>query len=320
MGTSTKILRKANIEIEGTAGFYQEPNVELPFTTFEVRQNFDTIADESIVGVAFPDLPVQGVRKVGGAVTAQVDVATIAAMLEAVTGDASSPYDCGATTNLKTLSIVALDEVKTYKYAGCVVNSFELTSEPEGDLNYSCEVLGWKAETRDDTAFPTASTVAGERLVHHHAGGTNGYVRIGDQGDALAAGDNQEIGPISMGINWNFAEQFYNDQGTLQLLSGGGGRPEASFSFQISRHDADTFLGFRDNRTALQAEINYYATATAILLVQVPNFIIQDLTVTGDDTAMIDVTCAVARNGIGANYSNANMSFNTPIRFTLTNS
>jgi hypothetical protein len=247
-------------------------------------------------------------------------VDSIAVILSAVFGDETSPYACPTTKNEKTLSMCGIDEVKTYKYAGCVLNSFELTSEAEGDLNYTSEVIGWKAETRDDTGFPTPTTTPGTRLKHAHAGGTSGYCRIADQGDALAAGDNQDVGMITVGLNWNFAEQFYNDAGPLQILSGSGGRPEATFNFQVSRHDSDTFLAARDARTPLQAAINYHASATAVLLIEISNFIIEDLTVNEDDVAKIDITCRCARNGLGSNYSNSNMSFNTPIRMTLTNS
>lgn len=321
MGTTVQVLKELAAEIEGTAGSYQEPNVQLPFTSFTVKQTFDLIEDASIVGVAFADLPLQGVRHVIESLSGQGDVDTLDVILEAAIGNATSPYDCPTTKNEKTLSLCGVDEVKTYKYAGVVLNNFILQSSAEGDLNYTADCIGWKAETRDDTGFPTPTTSPGARLVHQHAGTDNsGYVRIADQGDALDSGDNQCIGAMTCGINWNFGEQFCNNAGPLQLLSASAGRPDATFTFQISRHDADTFLAARDARTALQAELLYYAAAAAQVKVQIPNFIIEDLTITEDDIPMLDVTCRVARNGTGTNYSNSNMSFVTPIRYTVTNS
>jgi len=55
-------------------------------------------------------------------------------------------------------------------------------------------------------------------------------------------------------------------------------------------------------------------------LIEIPNFIITDVAVSEDDISMVDVTCSVGRNGLGSNYSNSNMAFNTPVRATLTNS
>ena len=321
MGTTVQVLRKIAAKIEDTPGTYDEPGTLMPFTTMTLKQSFDMITDESIVGEAFTDLPVQGMRHVTGAIGCQAEVQCIDPMLEAAfDSESGGVYSFPSTKNEKTLSFVGIDEVKTYKYAGCVLNNFELSSEAEGDLKYTADVIGWKAETRDDTSFPTMSSTPGTRLIHAHCGGTNGYVRIGDQGDALAAGDNQNVSAITIASNWNFAEQPYNDAGTLQLLSNSAGRSEVSFNFTIARHAADTFLGFRDAHTALQADIKYYASATAILQLEISNFVINDLTVNEDDVSKIEVACTCARNGTGTDYSNSNMSFTTAVRASLTNS
>ena len=117
MGTSVKILRKVGFKKEGTAGTYDAPDTLLPFSTFTQKQDFGMIEDDSIVGVAFADLPLQGVRMVGGSVTAFADAITTEYIAEVAFGSlAAGVLDCPATKNELTGSFVAIDEVKTYKY------------------------------------------------------------------------------------------------------------------------------------------------------------------------------------------------------------
>jgi len=323
MAITTKVTRKVGWKIEGTPGTYDAPSVQFPFTEFGLKQGFDLIEDKSIVGVAFPDLPLQGVRKVGGPIGGEVDVATIVVILEAALGAASSKvYSLPVDKNEKTLTFVSLDAVKANKYAGCVVNNFKLSSKSGAALEFSSDILGWRAEDRDATTdFPSLTTLAGTKLTHLHMGQTNGYFRIGDQVNALVAGDNlANIDSVEVGHNWNFAESMVNDAGTLQLLSGEGGDPEGDFSFTIARHESDAFKTYRDDRTVLQAEILYYASSTAQLKIQIPNLIVESVDDTGDNVTKLPIKCRIARNGIGQSYSNANMAFVTPIRITVTNS
>lgn len=323
MAVSTKVTRSVGWKIEGTPGTYDAPAVQMPFTTFGVKQSFDLIEDKSIVGVAHATLPVQGGRHVAGPIAGEVDVATIGVLLEAITGNAvsSSSYSVALQKNEKTLSFVSLDAVKTNKYAGCVVNNFKLSSKSGELLMFGGDVLGWTAELRDDTAFPTLSTVPTTKLSHLHAGQANGYIRIGDQANALTSGDNYaNIDSIEVGHNWQFGETMVNAAGTLQLLSGQAGRPAGTFNFTVAVHEADTFRAWRDARTALQAEILYYAAATAQFKIQIANFIIKDVADNDDNVTKLPVECVVARNGIGTSYSNASMAWVTPFKFTVTNS
>jgi hypothetical protein len=125
---------------------------------------------------------------------------------------------------------------------------------------------------------------------------------------------------ITETINWSFADSFCNAVGSQTQLSGSGGRPTVEFGFTISRHTADTFKSWRDNFTHLQAEILYYESATNQCLIQIPNFIIETAPNTEDDINKETVTTKVARNGISTSYSNAYMTFNSPIKITVTNS
>jgi hypothetical protein len=320
MATTRKVIRKAAVEIEGTAGTYQEPNTVLPFTTLNIGKKYEHIQDESNIGYAFRDLSLQSIYEVAGNVESQVDVLTVAPLLEAMFGaESSGNYTLPDEENTKTLSLFALDAVKSNKYDGIRLNNAMLKSEAKGPLSFTADLLG-ETETRDATAWPTMSVVQGTRLQHRHADGT-GYIRIGNQDDALGAGDNMGLASWELGVNWNFAAQYDNQaQETLTPLSGAAGRPGCSFNFVVARHTADTFLAWRDNHTALQAEIYVYASATAALKIQIPNFVVPVVNVPDEDVAPINVEAMVARNGYDTTYSNTNFSFLSPIKAILTNS
>jgi len=319
-----KILREVAIKIEVTPGTFLDGDVRLPWTSGGMGQQFNLIQDESITGIAHMGLPNQGVRDTPGNFTVDADVVTIEPVLEAVFGAvAAQVYSFPSDKNVKTLSIGTLDDQKYNKYGGAFLNNFSLESEAEGRLVYSFDVVGFTAEVRAAVGgFPSSLTEAGVKILHHHMDtGASGYFRVGDQANALVAGDNTTISQVALGANWNFANQYSNlGKGTLIPLSGGGGRPEASFSFTVSRHDADTFLAFRDAATPLQAQYLYFQASTAQVLVQVPNFLVETVEIPDEDIPGVVVTCMVARNGIGATFDNTQMAFNTAARITITNS
>lgn len=326
MGTTVKPLRKVAYIIESSPGVFLPPDTLSPFTSFAVKQNFDMIDDESIVGEAFQGLPNQGVRKIEGTLAGQLEVDAIIPLLEAAFGSESSQvFSAPTTINAKSLSIVHLDEVKTNKYAGCRVKSLTIASSAEEGLTFSADIIGEAAEVRDGTAFPTISTNPGSRLLHHHANGS-GHIRIADQVDALAAGDNRGLSSMEVSMAWNFDHQFDNQsQGTLPPLSTATGFAEAGFAFQIARHtdtapSADDFLVFRDSFTSLQAELLFFRSATANMKIEISNFVVKEASVNEDDIAKLDVVTMAGRNGLSGSFDNSNMAFNTPIRITIDNS
>lgn len=318
MGTTIKILQKLAAKLESNYGVYTAPDVLLPFKSKGHDQTFGMIEDESIIGVAQRDLPIQGVRHFKGNLEGQLDKLTMDVLFEAAFGaNTTGAFTLPTDKNTKSLSLCALDQVKTNKYAGVVVNNFVLKSEAEKDLSVTMDLLSNVAETRDDTAFPTINTNPGARFAHHMAGGSNGYIRVGDQVDALAAGDNSTIiKAIQWGINWNFKEDFVNAVGSLQPLSG---LCEPSMEITLAQHDSDTWKTWRDAGTGLQLEAYFYISAAGTLLVQVPNFLIEEITDVDGDKPGLTLKCRVGRNGLSTSYTNTFMAFNSAIKAVRVN-
>lgn len=318
MGTTRKVLKKVAIKVEASAYVYGAPDTLLPWTEFTVKAVYDMVQDDSIIGVAWRGLPNQGYKTVEGTLAGYLDVLTSEVLLEAAFGaNSSKTYTLPTTENAKTFSMAAVDEVKTYLFTGCVIKKFTITSKTGERLAFSADVLAY-TKSRDDSAYPTINVNPGAYLLHRQASGT-GYMRIGDQTDALAAGDNQYLDELEISFSWNFDHQFDNSgQTTKQFVSGQGGRPEAEMKAVLSRHDSDTPLTWRDSRTALQAEFYWYSSATANLKIQVANFVNQ-VDVGDDDLPKVSLDCGIYRNGVSTSYDNANMAWNSPVRAILDN-
>lgn len=321
MAVTKKFMKKLAASRETAYGDGTAAAIQLPFTAGWGKQGFNMIPDESILGVAFRGLPGQGVRKFEGSPEIQCELNTLPVLLKAAFGaESGGVYTLPTTGNSESLNLCGLDAVKTNKWPGIILNNWFLKSEAEGDLKLSAEMLTSIAETRDDTAFPAMSIEPSLalRIFHQHCGGANGYVRLGDQADALAAGDNlTNVKSLSCGVNWGFSYDYVNAVGSLQPQSNRG---EASFAMTLAEHTTDAYKTWYEARTTLQAAIYYYVAANKTLLIEIPNIVIEDLNISDDDKSKVDFKFMVARNGIGTDYDNANMAFVSPIRITLVNS
>ncbi len=321
MAVVRKVLKKVGIKLESVVGTAETANfVLMPWTSFTLNQSYDMIKDESIVGVAFEDLPIQGLRKIEGELSGQLDVLSSETLFEIAFGAVTSKaFSLPADKNVKTMTVIATDDLQTYTYAGCFIKKLTISSKVDGALEFKADVVGYVAEVRDSDAFPTVATSPGTRLRHIDANGT-GYIRIGDQTDALAAGDNVGLKNIDIEIDWQTTAQYDNtSQSPLLLLSGQGGRPEASVKFEVSRLDSDNWFSWKEGNTALQAELYFYKSATASIKIQLTNFVLSKAEATNDDIPGVSCEGPLCRNGTGTSYSNANMAFVTPVKLTLDN-
>ena len=316
---SVKCLKKAAYQLQSGSSYEDSAMFLMPFTSGNPGQNFDPIEDESILGYAFKNTPTQGNRHVGGSFSQQLDAISIEPLLEAAMGThAAGVFSCDGTTNAKKLSVCTLNEANANQYANVYVKSLSIKSTAGEKFMVDFDLVGVTAENRVVVgSFPSAPTSPGDFMVHHHAGGT-GYFRVGDHTDALAAGDNQEFDDFELNMECGFDEQFVNSQTTLTPIFAMT-PPGFSGSFKLGRHTADTFLDFRDNDTALQAELYIYLDATNTIKIEIPNFKI-NIDLTDDDVVQQNIEMLIGRNGLGTSYTNSNMAFVSPVRITVVNS
>jgi hypothetical protein len=224
-------------------------------------------------------------------------------------------FSLGANT--KKLSMAGLNDVNCNEYANAYMSKLSIKGAVNANWTLDYSIIGVTAQDRDATSdFPsvTASTAP---FTFHEASGT-GYVRLGDTADVLAAGDNIDIEDFNLDIITGFDEQMCNSRGILTPTFGMV-QPSCSGSFKISRHSADTILGFRDNHTPVQMSVYIYKSATATILIEIPYMVLK-ASLTDDDVVKIAADMSIGRNGIGTSYLNAYMTFTSPVRITVVNS
>jgi len=318
MGITTKVIRKMAAEIQ-PAGIYDSAAMYLmPYVGGKMGKSYDGIMDESISGEAFKDIPQQGPRRVmSDGLGFQIDPTSSEILLEALFGNnTAGVFTLG--NNATVLSIATYDGVNSHnKYANVFFKKGIIKGAVGSNITLDAETIGETDEDRTSDAFPTV-TGYGEPFTFHEAGGTTGFVRVGNADDALAAGDNIEIEDFSFEMDNGFDHQHCNvGIGILTPLFGMA-PPSVGGSFTVARHDTDQWLTWAEDHTPLQMSVYIYKSATASLLIEIPRFIIK-ADISDDDTTKVAVAMEIGRNGTGTSYANSNMEFTSPIRATLVN-
>lgn len=316
---TVKVLRKVAAQIQAGSTYEDSAMYLLPLLSGIYGQTYNQIEDNSINGEAFMDIPQQGTRMVGGdGISFQIDKISIETILEAAFGsNAAQVFTLGSNT--KKLSICTLDYVNANQYANAFIKRLALSSSVNSVWQADIDFVHTTAESRVATSnFPASPTAYEEPFTFHEAGGTSGYIRIGNADDALAAGDNVCFEDFNLELNNGFDNQFTNcGLGTLTPIFGMA-VPAVTGSFTVARHDTDQYLDWQDAHTPLQMEILIYKNATAQLKIEIPRFVIK-ATPTDDDITKVEVEMMIGRNGTGTSYKNTNMAFTSPIRMTLIN-
>jgi len=318
-GGTVKVLKKLAGQIQAGTAYEEDALFLLPITGGAVGQTYDPIDDTSISGEAFMDIPQQGPRHVAGSgLGFQIDKISCPTILEAAFGtNTSEVFTLG--TNAKKLSLVGIDDVKENQYANCFVSKLSIAGATGGLWLFNVDVVNETAESRNALGTFPSNTAYDEPFTFHEAGGVNGYVRVGDADDALAAGDNICIEDFSLEINNGFADQHSScSLGTLTPVFGMS-PPSVSGSFKVARHESDQYQIWEDNHTPLQMCIYIYKDATATFKIEVPRFVIS-VGLSDEDVTRVDCEMKIGRNGVGTSYKNANMSFTSPVRITVINS
>ena len=315
---TTKVMRKLCAQIQSGASYESGAMISMPFTSESIMQNYDEIADESISGEGFMDIPQQGPRHTSGSVSLNIDPVSCIPLMEAAFGtNSSNVFTLGS--NVKKMSMCCLNSANAVELANVYPKTFNINGTSAGLIKLETEVIAETAQVRDAVGnYPAAPTAFGTPFTFHEAGGT-GYVRVGNQDDALSSSDDICIEEFSLEITTGFDEQYCNEGTDTLTPVFGMVPPTVSGSFRIARHDSDTFQDFEDAHTPLQMSIYVYKSATETMLIEIPNFVIS-CEITDDDIAKQNITMMIGRNGLGTSYSNSNMSLTSPVRITIVNS
>jgi hypothetical protein len=315
---SAKVLKRLTAQIQSGSTYESDAPFEMPFTAETLSQKYTGINDEAFLGQAFANVPQQGARDTGGSITQNLDAISCEAILEAAFGaNSSGVFTLGSNT--KKLSLCGLNSVNAIKYANAYVKRLRLSGSAGNLWALDYDIMSVTAQAREVVGnFPASPTAPGTPFTFHEAGGT-GYVRIGDDTDALAGGDEINIEDFSIDITCGFDNQYCNEGTGTLTPTFGMVTPTIEGSFKIARHDTDNYADWADADTALQMAIYIYKSATANVLIEIPRLKI-NVELGDEELTKPSITMMIGRNGVGTSYLNDNMEFVSPVRITVVNS
>jgi hypothetical protein len=323
----SKILRKVAMQIQPSTTYAATVMNQMAFSDGIFNQGFDPIEDDGIIGVGFNNTPLQGLRHVGGSYSFNLDPLTIPILLEATLGrKATTAYDFNGSHNVN-MSIAELNAINCVQYTSCYSKALKLSGSKGGLIKVDADIFSIRIQNRGATStYPAPTVSAGVPMSFHELGGANGYVRLGDQADVLAAGDDIKIESFNIDIVSGFDESYANenDVGTPEALASlipvwGMVPPSVKCSFKIPRYSLEQYQTWQAANTPLQLEFYAYKSATSTVKIQIPNLVIKAALESGELTT-VNVECMIGRNGVSTSYTNAYMTFNSPIKFTVVNS
>lgn len=164
------------VALESSRGTAVAPAFWIPFVTLSFSDKIESAIEEQGMGnIADSDSFYVTMRKGEGEVEAQLYDQAIPYILSSLLGavpvtTGSNPYThtftLSSTNQAKSLSLFWKDPDRSYIFPLAVVDSFKMTVEPNGIVNYT---IGFKSKGADDYTTQTPSyTTMGSKFLHQH--------------------------------------------------------------------------------------------------------------------------------------------------------
>jgi hypothetical protein len=206
---------------------------------------------------------------------------------------------------------VAIDRVTSvHEFVGCVIDSVTLAGDPDSGVTFEWALTAKNrlisGQTNNAAAVAALSEPGSDVLFHECT------LRVGDMGDALAAGDNLSISQFSVEINRNKATNAVNS--LYQLQSKENGHRDVMLSFTIPRYEADTFLAWEAAATALQANL-IMTDSTNTKDLRFSHLTVESVVINQSDDSMAEVPVVMrAHENESATNTNTGFDFEAEIQ------
>lgn len=253
------------VAIEATRGTPVAPAFWIPFATMSFFDRIESAREDQGMGViADSDSFYVTMQKAEGDVEAQLYDQAIPYILTSLLGavpvtTGSNPYThtftLSSTNQAKTLTLYWKDPDRSYVFPMAVVDSFKMTVEPSGIVNYT---IGFKSKRADDYTSQTPSyTTMGSKFLHQHL-----LFKLASNTAGLAAATAISLKGLELNITRNTI--FDEVIGTVE--------PEDILSQAISVEgnvslnlEDDTYRNYMLGNTYRAAEIKLLASASSSL-------------------------------------------------------
>lgn len=243
----------------------------IPFSDESIIKTIQRVDSIALEGKAGKRVGKQGLIEVAGALNGDLDYYNWGGILEAALGTDTAGVYTFADSNTKIIRMEFEKSVSRWRIKSAKVNKMTISGNKGESLKIALDIIGM-GHSRSATAFPSLSLSNYSQVMFSDS---NGYIRIGNQDDALDAGDNIGLESFSLEITNNFKTDDYTNEGQNLLDPLRNDFREVMFNFKIPRYSADTFQDWKDGGTLLQAAL-YFTDGTKTFLIEIPEFKIHE--------------------------------------------
>lgn len=289
------------LAIESTRGTPVNPTFWVPWATMSVKDTVEEAREEQGMGViADGDSKFVVMKMAEGEVEAQLYDKALGAILTGVIGAlpttaGSDPYTHDFTLSNsnqhKSLALYWKDPDRSDMFPLSSVNSFKISAEPSGIVNYTTGFMSKIA--REWTSQTTDFTSLGNKFLHQHV-----QVRLATSIAGLAAATPISLKSLELNIEKNTA--YDGVMGTVEPEDILNQQLSVAGNFKLNLED-DTYRDYMINGTYRSLEIKLYRSSSSSLTFQFPRV---DFSEWEPDFALNEI----AKQGINfkANYDAAN--------------
>jgi hypothetical protein len=322
MPTARGFQGVAGIVKEVTLGTVVAVTTKLPLISESLSDQFAHIQNAALTGSATRGRAIQGARSAGGQLVCYWNYDVRQPLLEQffgtwTDGDPDEDYyTMDATIDGKGLTIAIEKTVSVHEFAGVKVGAFTLSGSPSDGVRWTADVFAQSrslTSVTNTTAVLAALAEAGDPMQFHDL-----TLRIGDQANDLASGDDVEMENFSLAIGRNMIQKQVNSTTLLEARE--NGFQDGTLTVQLPLYDSDQFLTWHASHTPLQASlIATFGTFTKY--VNLPNILVTSANpvLSGPELVGYTVSFSVHNNAAGDNAS-TDMDFAEAIRIFELNS
>lgn len=289
------------IAVEASRGTAVAPVFWIPWATMSFRGVVEEAREEQAFGVlADSDSKFVTMKMGEGEVEAQLYDKALGAILTGVMGASPSTaggnpythtYTLSNSNQPKSVSLYWEDPDRNVIYPLGTVDSFQMTVEPSGIVNYT---VGFKSKAeRDFTNQSSNFTSLGNKFLHQHL-----QFRLADTIGNLAAATPISLKSLEFTINKNTT--FDSVMGTVEPEDILAQQLTVEGSIELNLED-DTYKDYMLNGTYRAMEIYLYRSSSSSLKIQLPRV---DFSEWEDDYTLNEI--AKQKINFKANYDAAN--------------
>jgi len=272
MSTGKGVMAECGISTPASWGAdWAAVSAALPFDEESISETIEWLEDNALEGKASRRAPDSGLIKVAGLLKGDLDYYNWGSMIKAAMGAESSEVYTFADELEEIRRIEFEKQISRWRIDSFKVEQMIISGEKGKSLQIEFDLAGRMA-SRSSTAFPDIS-ISSRSRVKFSTSSTDSLIRIGNQDDALAAGDAVGWESFKFTIKNNLKADDFTNESVYALEPFRNGKRDVSLEINIPRYENDTYIDWQNNKTKLQADL-YFTDGSKTFKLEIPEMLI----------------------------------------------